>query len=1151
MQHHHVGRRWLLVCCALAGCPHGGDRARAPTAAELCPAEVCPELGEQPPAEKLGEQPYAITISGGVSLGAYEAGLNWTVLELLRNAQDHTADLEGVTGASAGSINSLLTSIRWCQSADIQNDVEHNLFSDAWRDIGFDQLMPDDPADYAAKGDPRSYGADLIMSRKKAFAKILGQVEGLLTAGRGFAPCDLRLGMTVTSRDAKSLVVSDLHVDNQRYVIPLRVRSDGTSIEFYVDTRIQGSSRKDLLGNLLFLAPDHVISDPDDPTKRRFVVDPPKVLRAALASSAFPGAFGPIELSHCVAPGPPRSAEETREQRNKRVCNGGHVEPSAKCEALGKALDMDGTAVQCTQKFIDGGVFDNIPLGVAMAQLESDVQARPSSEKEKRRPLRYLYIYYNNRRGVPPRDPPKRKADADGPDGPLGDTMAAVSAIVGTAQEYELHNVLRYNRWNAGTSKQAYAIADLLHPTASAPATRTMAVVESAEEQADQLGHQLESFAPARKDDPANEDVANRLRDLAWALEQFSLSGAEFVTVQDKVLSALATLCQKKIDHCPREAIADLQADVRNNRELVLTRRFSPLTGMHVGHFGAFFDRAFRDYDYYAGVYDGLVNEAFRRCEAEIRAPLNEAEQAVVQQSVAQDGRAAALPAPPSPPRDEEAEKKSCPYRQFIAARRRLGITAGPAFEITQRLWAVEHGVRPIRYPQGRVGQVMKALFSADRCDQDAGETLTDNGYCVHDLGLEPFLDRLASDDIDYQPESPFLIWATRNPSRWWMLPAAHGAERATELARAEEKDGVGFAAALAASYVEIGVDQGNDDFWVAPSSLPRRLGLVPRSLFPFFALSMHPTRRFELGLVRGGMRFGRHVDLLFDGSTRVTVRPREEEEEDNGYGLFTRGAIVPHLSGSLVLRIPSPLVSSVALRSGVPVAPFNIGPPSFTLEEQINAEFDFVFLGDKLRFAVGCNPLAPEPNQDCWRDLYYTFGVNDLAGLAYWTGLNPFKVDRLAIPFIAPRLPWRSSLWEDGVAVETGLLRAGYQPFCLGIWADTSIVASDDSSWNGSLSLELRPPDRLAWLRPYVASVAGRWGFPLTIRDNARVRDGNLEAVLVIAPPLHLRLAAGFFPGRDEGEDNPLAHPYVSIGFDPGSIPVWLFRELAGSPRP
>ena len=1147
-----MGRWWLLVCGTLAACPH--PRAYPPpTPAQLCPPDVCPELPAQPPRERRGEQPYAITISGGVSLGAYEAGLNWTVLELLRGAEDHIADLEGVTGASAGSINSLLTAIRWCESKEVAK-VEDNLFSDAWRDIGFDDLLPEDPADYAGRDDPSAYGADLVMSRKKAFARILRQVDAQLTAGRGFRPCDLRLGMTVTSRDAKSLVVSDLHVENQRYVIPLRVRSDGTSIEFYVDTRIHDSTRKDLLGNLLFLAPDHVISDPDDPknpTKRRFVVDPPKVLRAALASSAFPGAFGPIELDHCVMPGPAKNQQETDEQRNKRVCSGGRVTPSAKCEALGRALGGKGDAVQCSQKFIDGGVFDNIPLGVAMAQLESELEARPPADRA-RRPLRYIYIYYNNRRGVPPRGPPGKRTNADGPGGPLGDTLAAVSEIIGTAQEYELHNVLRYNRWNAGTSKQAYAVADLLHPPADAPATRTTADVTGAGGKADELIDRVRSFALASASDRDKAELAGRLRDLAWALEQFSLSGNEFISVQDKVLTALTALCERGLADCPQGAVADLQADVRNNRELVLTRRFSPLTGMHVGHFGAFFDRAFRDYDYYAGVYDGLVNEAFRRCDAEIREPLNEVEQAAVQQTAVQQGppaaerRTAPDPVTTRPARKDE-DRKECTYRQFVAARRQLGITSGPAFEVTQRLWAVEHGARPPRYPRGPVGQVMRALFAADRCDENSGDTLTGNGYCVHDLGLEPFLNALKG--TEYRPQSKFLVWATRHPSRWWMLPAAHGAERATALAREEKRGTVAFAASLAASYVEIAVDQGNDDFWVAPSSLPRRLGLVPRSLFPFFALSMHPTRRAELGMVRGGIRPPRpgFLDLLFDVSMRVTVSPPDDDDDDQGYGLFTRGATVPHLSGSLVGRIPSPIVSSIGLRSGVPVVPFNIGPPSFTFEEQINAELDFVFLADKLRFAVGCNPLSPEPFHHCWRDLYYTFGVNDLAGLAYWTGLNPFKVDRLAIPFIAPRVPLRPGLWEDGVAVETGLLRAGYQPFWLGIWADTSIVASDESTWNGSLSLEFRPPAGWRRVRRVLHSLAARGGFPLTIRENARARDGNLELALVLAAPLHLRLAAGVFPGRDEGESRPLEHPYVSIGFDPGSIPVWLFRQLAG----
>lgn len=1152
-----VDRRLLLLCCVLVACRHAAPLG-PPRSSELCPDTLCREVAAEPSAAEAaprrGVQPYAITISGGVSLGAYEAGLNWSVVELLRNAKDHTADLEGVTGASAGSINSLLTSIRWCQTDKIESTVDKNLFSDAWRGIGFDELMPDDPDEYAVADDPRAYGADLLMSRKKAFARILAQVKDLLTAGRGFRPCDLRLGMTVTSRDPKSLVVSDLHVANQRYVIPLRVRSDGTSIEFFVDTRIEESTRKELLGNLLFLAPDHVIPDPANPKQRQFVVDPPKVLRAALASSAFPVAFGPIQLDHCVALEPKKEGVTT-EQRYRRACSGGQVTPSSKCSALGKSLGMQETAVQCSQKFIDGGVFDNVPLGVAMAQLESDLEAVPALGKA-RRPLRYIYMYYNNRRGVPARGPAESKPDGDA-EGPLGDTLAAIGGIVDTAQQYELHNVLRYNRWNAGTSKQAYAVADLLHADKEAKPPRGIDPARARAMAAD-LAAAVKAFSA---DDAGKRvDIAGRLRDLAWALEQFWLSGDDFQEVQKEVLASLAALCaDKKLLGCPAEAVADLQGDVRNNRELVLTRRFSPLTGMHVTHFGAFFDRAFRDYDYYAGVYDGLVNEAFRRCEAKAGAPLDEVEQTAVQQAAVQQAMPSAPPAA-SERRTEESGEQSqadCAYQEFAAARRQLGITTGPAFEVTQRLWAMENNARgALRWPQGRIGKVMEALFSAARCGADvdkkvAVEMLTPNGYCVHDLDLEPFLEVLKK--VEYEPESKFLVWATRNPSRWWMLPAAYGTERVTELARREDRGTIGFAAALAASYVEVGVDSSDDDFFVAPSSLPRRLGLVPRSLFPFFAISMHPTRRAELGVVRGGFRLFRTssvvFDLLGDAAARVSVRPRQPDEEDNGYGLFTRGAIVPQLSGSLVAHLRNPLVSSLGVRSGIPVTVANLGPPSFTFEEQVNAELDVVLMGDKIRFAAGCHPLAPAPNQDCWRDVYFTFGVNDLAGLAYWTGTNPFKIDRLAIPFVAPRLPFRERLWSDGVAVETGLLRAGYQPFWFaGLWADTSIIASDESSWNGSVSFELRPTQKWNALDRILESIDVRWGFPLTIRDDARAKDGNLEVVMVVLPLLHLRLAAGCFPARDEGQDEPLQHPYFSIGVDPGSIPVWLYKQFAGA---
>ena len=49
----------------------------------------------------------AITISGGVSLGSYEAGLTWGFIRYLR-ASDAAPDLAAVTGASAGAANALM-----------------------------------------------------------------------------------------------------------------------------------------------------------------------------------------------------------------------------------------------------------------------------------------------------------------------------------------------------------------------------------------------------------------------------------------------------------------------------------------------------------------------------------------------------------------------------------------------------------------------------------------------------------------------------------------------------------------------------------------------------------------------------------------------------------------------------------------------------------------------------------------------------------------------------------------------------------------------------------------------------------------------------------------------------------------------------------
>jgi len=107
------------------------------------------------------EDHFALTISGGVSLGAYEAGLNWAVVRFLRlRAREFNQpraiipsrrpNLVAVTGASAGSINALLAAVLWCEADDSTRNasVDRNMLRDAWLGVSLDALLPENPTAY-------------------------------------------------------------------------------------------------------------------------------------------------------------------------------------------------------------------------------------------------------------------------------------------------------------------------------------------------------------------------------------------------------------------------------------------------------------------------------------------------------------------------------------------------------------------------------------------------------------------------------------------------------------------------------------------------------------------------------------------------------------------------------------------------------------------------------------------------------------------------------------------------------------------------------------------------------------------------------------------------------------------------------------------
>ena len=73
--------------------------------------------------EPVEYQRFSIAISGGASKGAYEAGLNWAILKIIRESENlHTLgggqirplQIASITGASAGGVNTILSGLTWC-----------------------------------------------------------------------------------------------------------------------------------------------------------------------------------------------------------------------------------------------------------------------------------------------------------------------------------------------------------------------------------------------------------------------------------------------------------------------------------------------------------------------------------------------------------------------------------------------------------------------------------------------------------------------------------------------------------------------------------------------------------------------------------------------------------------------------------------------------------------------------------------------------------------------------------------------------------------------------------------------------------------------------------------------------------------------------
>ena len=246
----------------------------------------------------------SMVISGGVSLGAYEAGYNWAIIKLLnmlnKNSQLVKPQLDSVAGASAGSINALISAVYWCQDKeDDYNSVDNNLFYDTWTDI--------DIQDLTIHGADKTNNSTLFTRRPlidKANNILRHMQKPIFKNG-----CKIPLGIAVTKVHPIEEEFQGITMKNQSFVIPLKVYEKNSKLA------IRNIDKK----NYNKLNTLHTLSIPALDKDNSVIKD------ILFASSAFPGAFKQIKLNYIY--------------KGK------------------KGEDY----------FLDGGVYNNIPLDVALA----------------------------------------------------------------------------------------------------------------------------------------------------------------------------------------------------------------------------------------------------------------------------------------------------------------------------------------------------------------------------------------------------------------------------------------------------------------------------------------------------------------------------------------------------------------------------------------------------------------------------------------------------------------------------------------------------------------------------------------------------------------------------------------------------------------
>jgi predicted acylesterase/phospholipase RssA len=553
-----------------------------------------------PVSAEVTKQRVSFSISGGASKGAYEAGLNWAILRIMRFETETEAEyadkvLKGkyrpfeavsMTGASAGGINAILSAMAWCVRPEakggIISRIDDNIFRNLWLAPDINTLLPPRAQSPIYRGD------DAVLARKNLI-EAADKLREIWDTPVFRKDCRIPLGVTVTRVDPEQLKVGDIKVKNQRFTIPFEFRThdDGTA-GFYFNPK-----------DYPLLLDYSMILIPYEAQGPKHKIDNKRIVEVVMTSAAFPVAFGRKQLQHC-------RIKATYENEKEAVGTETNDKPQKQKSG---PICPEGYEL-ATAEFADGGLFDNLPIGLARTLAEENQHS-----KKNLLPVTYIYIDPNRLRYQLPEKKEFEKCLSDNSPKAceeLEHSFASESRLLlgalGSAQNYELYRELTSDTWSYNLSQLAYQAADLFDE---------LGKNQSCTKELPFFSETLSCAMALRYAGRFLEISYNRIDapiTLPFSVEKLQSAGLVKRCRETKfdLDVPIEAECYINFDKFRRDLVTRLIAVLKlapenNDRIIRVTSRGGPITGELLKSFAAFLDFKFREYDYYVGVYDAIV----------------------------------------------------------------------------------------------------------------------------------------------------------------------------------------------------------------------------------------------------------------------------------------------------------------------------------------------------------------------------------------------------------------------------------------------------------------------------------------------------------------------------------------------------------------